>query len=302
MVYQWYPGHMSKAKRQMQEDLKVVDAVVEILDARIPYSSKNPDIDSMAKGKARIIILNKADLADRSKTEEWKKYYESKGFFVNICNSRNGNGIKDTVGIIREACSEKIERDRKRGIMARPVRAMIAGIPNSGKSTFINSMAGKNCAKTGNKPGVTKGKQWIRLNREIELLDTPGILWPKFEDQRIGLKIAFIGSINDEILYPEEMAFELLGILKKEYPGVIAARYGEGLEELADINEILSKIAVIRGCLKKGGEADTEKASKLIIDDFRSLKLGNISLEKVSEIGSADPKNGSGERERDAKS
>ncbi len=283
-IINWYPGHMSKAKRQMQEDLKIIDAVVEILDARIPYSSKNPDIDSMANGKSRIIILNKADMADKAKTEEWKKYYEGKGFFVNVVNSKGGAGIKDTVGIIRQACAKKIERDRARGIMNRPIRAMIAGIPNSGKSTFINAIAGKNCVKTGNKPGVTKGKQWIRLNKDIELLDTPGILWPKFEDRNVGLKIAFIGSINDEILFPEEMAYELLGILKKEYPGVIDGRYGEGLEETADINEIISKIAIARGCLKKGGEPDTEKAAKIIIDDLRSMRLGNISLEKVADL------------------
>ncbi|MBP5652366.1 MAG: ribosome biogenesis GTPase YlqF [Lachnospiraceae bacterium] len=280
----WYPGHMSKAKRQMQEDLKIIDAVVEILDARIPFSSKNPDIDQMAKNKYRIIILNKADLADRSKTDEWKRYYESKGFFVSAVDSRSGKGMKEVVELIRRACAEKIEKDRKKGILNRPIRAMIAGIPNSGKSTFINSMVGKGAAKTGNKPGVTKGKQWIRLNKDIELLDTPGILWPKFEDRSIGLKIAFIGSINDEILFPEEMVCELIGILKKEYPGTIDQRYGEGLEDIENSFEILGKIAVIRACLKKGGEPDTEKAAKLVIDDLRSCKLGNITLEKVADL------------------
>ena len=280
----WYPGHMSKAKRQMQEDLKIIDAVVEILDARIPFSSKNPDIDQMAKNKYRIIILNKADLADGSKTDEWKRYYESKGFFVSAVDSRSGKGMKEVVELIRRACAEKIEKDRKKGILNRPIRAMIAGIPNSGKSTFINSMVGKGAAKTGNKPGVTKGKQWIRLNKDIELLDTPGILWPKFEDRSIGLKIAFIGSINDEILFPEEMVCELIGILKKEYPGTIDQRYGEGLEAVENSFEILGKIAVIRACLKKGGEPDTEKAAKLVIDDLRSCKLGNITLEKVADL------------------
>ena len=280
----WYPGHMSKAKRQMQEDLKIIDAVVEILDARIPFSSKNPDIDQMAKNKYRIIILNKADLADRSKTDEWKRYYESKGFFVSAVDSRSGKGMKEVVELIRRACAEKIEKDRKKGILNRPIRAMIAGIPNSGKSTFINSMVGKGAAKTGNKPGVTKGKQWIRLNKDIELLDTPGILWPKFEDRSIGLTIAFIGSIDDEILFPEEMVCELIGILKKEYPGTIDQRYGEGLEAVESSFEILGKIAVIRACLKKGGEPDTEKAAKLVIDDLRSCKLGNITLEKVADL------------------
>lgn len=289
MIYQWYPGHMSKAKRQMQEDLKIIDAVIEILDARIPYSSKNPDIDKMAKGKYRILILNKADLADKKKTEDWKRYYESKGFFVNVVNSKNGTGIKNTVDIIKKACAEKLEKDRKKGIMNRPIRAMVAGIPNCGKSTFINALAGKSCTKTGNKPGVTKGKQWIRLNKEVELLDTPGILWPKFEDQSVGMRIAFIGSINDEILYPEELCYELIKVLKKEYPGVVNLRYGtdkegkleENLEEIEDVNDIIARIAVRRACLKKGAEPDTEKISTQIINDFRSVKLGNLTLESV---------------------
>lgn len=287
MIYQWYPGHMSKAKRQMQEDLKIIDAVIEILDARIPYSSKNPDIDRMAKGKSRIIILNKADLADRQKTEKWKKYYESKGFFVNVVNSKTGAGIKSTIAVIQSACAEKREKDAKKGIQNRPIRAMVAGIPNCGKSTFINALAGKNCTKTGNKPGVTKGKQWIRLNKDVELLDTPGILWPKFEDQSIGMKIAFIGSINDEILYPEELCYELVKVLVKEYPGVINKRYGsdaegnikEDLEKMQDANEMIARIAVLRACLKKGAEPDIEKISKLMINDFRSTKLGQITLE-----------------------
>lgn len=287
MVYQWYPGHMSKAKRQMQEDLKIIDAVIEILDARIPFSSKNPDIDKMAAGKARIIILNKADLADKERTAQWKAYYESKGMSVNIVNSRTGAGIKETVDVIRTACAAKLERDRKRGIQNRPIRAMVAGIPNCGKSTFINALAGKACTKTGNKPGVTKGKQWIRLNKDVELLDTPGILWPKFDDQSVGMRIAFIGSINDDILLHEEMAYELLRILREEYPGVINKRYGtdaEGalksdIEALSDANDMIAEIARLRGCLKKGAEPDRERASGLIIEDFRSTRLGLISLE-----------------------
>ena len=286
----WYPGHMAKAKKMMQENIKLIDVVIEILDARIPFSSKNPDIDEMAKGKSRILLLNKADMADPKKTELWKSYYESKGFFVNAVNSKNGAGVKATTEIIKKACAEKIERDRKKGILNRPLRAMIAGIPNSGKSTFINSFAGKAVAKTGNKPGVTTGKQWIRLSKDVELLDTPGILWPKFEDRSTGLHIAFIGSINDDILFPEDMAYELIAILKREYPGVLDARYcgtqekGEGeakdtIENCADPAEIMEKIGRIRGCLKKGAEVDLLKTAKLLIDDFRSLKLGKITLE-----------------------
>ena len=285
-IINWYPGHMAKAKRQMQEDLKLIDCIVEIIDARIPLSTKNPDIDAMANGKSRVLVLNKADLADQEKTLIWKKYFEDKGFFVCIANSRNGEGIKGITDVIRKACAAKIERDLKKGIKNRPVRAMIAGVPNSGKSTFINAIAGKVCAKTGNKPGVTKGKQWIRLNKEVELLDTPGILWPKFEDQKMGLRNAFIGSINDEILFPEELAYELIGILKSSYPGVLNERYDiEGLEEHEDKNEIIRLIAEKRSCIKKGAEPDTEKAARLIIDDFRSGKLGRLTLENIPQAG-----------------
>ncbi|MBR6475985.1 MAG: ribosome biogenesis GTPase YlqF [Lachnospiraceae bacterium] len=290
----WYPGHMAKAKKMMQESIKLIEVVVEILDARIPLSSKNPDIDELAKGKYRVLLLNKSDMADEKKTTVWKKYYEDKGFFVSIVNSKTGAGVKATTEVIQKACQEKIERDRKKGILARPLRAMIAGIPNCGKSTFINSFAGKACTKTGNKPGVTIGKQWIRINKSVELLDTPGILWPKFEDQKIGLHIAFIGSINDDILYPEDMALELIKILLKDYPEVLKERYAldlsdAGFDSSNDITDelefnqkalaVLEMIGQKRGCLKKGAEIDLLKASKILIDDFRTLKLGRITLE-----------------------
>ena len=200
MNFQWYPGHMTKAKRQMQEDIKLIDLVIELVDARIPLSSRNPDIDELGKNKARLILMNKSDLADEEAGKLWSAYFQKKGYYVVSLDSRNRNGMKQVTAVVMEACKEKIERDRKRGIMNRPVRAMVVGIPNVGKSTFINSYAGKACAKTGNKPGVTKGKQWIRLNKNVELLDTPGILWPKFEDQQVGLRLALIGSIRDEIL------------------------------------------------------------------------------------------------------
>ncbi|MCR4721462.1 MAG: ribosome biogenesis GTPase YlqF [Lachnospiraceae bacterium] len=280
MVYQWYPGHMSKAKRQMEDDLKVIDAIVEILDARIPLSSKNPDIDVLGKNKYRVLILNKCDLANPERTAYYKKFYEDKGFFVNTCDSRNPTGVKGSLEIITKACEEKIKRDRARGIIGRPIRAMVCGIPNCGKSTFINSIAGKACAKTGNKPGVTKGRQWIRLNRQVELLDTPGILWPKFEDQQIGMKIAFIGSINDDILYPEELCYYLIGVLKERYPDSLKQRYFKASEEPPEeISEIVKSVAISRGALASGGEPDIIKASKLIIDDFRSSRLGKITLE-----------------------
>ena len=197
MNYQWYPGHMTKAKRMMQENIKLIDLIIEVTDARIPLSSRNPDIDELGKNKARLILLNKADLADDHKTEQWMEYFREKGYYAVKINAKNGTGIKSILPVIMESCKEKIERDRRRGILNRPVRAMVVGIPNVGKSTFINAFAGKACTKTGNKPGVTKGKQWIRINKNVELLDTPGILWPKFEDQEVGAKLAMVGSIKD---------------------------------------------------------------------------------------------------------
>ncbi len=219
MQFQWYPGHMTKARRQMQEDIKLVDLVIELVDARIPGSSRNPDIDELGRNKARLILLNKADLADDGRTAAWADFFREKGYFVATADSRSKGSMKAVTQMIQEACREKTERDRKRGILNRPVRAMIVGIPNVGKSTFINTYAGKACAKTGNKPGVTKGKQWIRLNKSVELLDTPGILWPKFEDQKVGLHLALIGAIRDEILNIDELALALIELLVKDYPG-----------------------------------------------------------------------------------
>lgn len=285
MNYQWYPGHMTKAKRMMQENIKLIDLVIELVDARIPLASRNPDIDELGKNKARLILLNKADLADEITTKKWQKYFEEQGFFVVALNSRNRNGMKSIEHVVQEACKEKIERDRKRGIINRPVRAMVVGIPNVGKSTFINSFAGKACAKTGNKPGVTKGKQWIRLSKTLELLDTPGILWPKFEDQRVGLKLALIGSMNDEILNVEEMALELITYLTENYNGLLTKRFDLPDEAEQDMDRenaslsILTQIAMARGCIAKGDELDLRKAAGLLLDDFRSGRLGRITLE-----------------------
>lgn len=281
MNVQWYPGHMTKAKRMMQEDIKLIDLVIELVDARVPLSSRNPDIDELGKNKARLILLNKADLADERSNEMWANYFQKKGFFVVKVNSRSGAGMKAIQAVIQQACKEKIDRDRKRGILNRPVRAMVVGIPNVGKSTFINSFAGKACAKTGNKPGVTKGKQWIRLNKNVELLDTPGILWPKFEDQLVGRKLAAIGSIKDELLNGEELVLELLDFLKVSYPGLLGERYS--VEEVEDTVEVFRGIAAKRGCLKKGNELDFDKTAALILDDFRSGKLGRITLENPQE-------------------
>lgn len=277
--YQWYPGHMTKAKRMMQEDIKLIDLIIELVDARIPQSSRNPDIDELGKNKARIILLNKSDLADSQKNKQWMTYFNSKGLHVVEVNSKSGAGLKSIQGVVQEACKEKIERDRKRGILNRPVRAMVVGIPNVGKSTFINSFAGRACTKTGNKPGVTKGKQWIRLNKSLELLDTPGILWPKFEDQQVGLRLAMIGSMNDEIIHLDELAYDLIRFLTKEYTGLLEDRYEIQLTEDKDSYIILKEICLSRKCLLKGEEPDMMKAASIVVEDFRSGRLGRITLE-----------------------
>ena len=281
MHFQWYPGHMTKARRMMQENIKLIDLVIELVDARIPLSSRNPDIDQLGANKARLILLNKADLADERQTAKWQQYFEKQGCFVVALNARNRNSMKAINGVVAEACKEKIERDRKRGILNRPVRAMVVGIPNVGKSTFINSFAGKACAKTGNKPGVTKGKQWIRLNKNVELLDTPGILWPKFEDQQVGLRLAFIGSIKDEIMNLEELAAELISFMQDAYPGVLAEKYT--INEKQNSYSVLEAIAESRHCLVRGNELDTAKVAGMLLDDFRNGRLGRITLEFVKE-------------------
>ncbi|MBP5281227.1 MAG: ribosome biogenesis GTPase YlqF [Lachnospiraceae bacterium] len=277
MNVNWYPGHMTKAKRMMQENMVLIDLVIEVLDARIPLSSRNPDIQELAKNKSRIVLLNKSDLADPRKNQEWIKYFESQGAHVLEINAKSGAGVKSIRGLVEKACKEKIERDRKRGIVNRPIRAMVVGIPNVGKSTFINAFAGKACTKTGNKPGVTKGKQWIRMGKNLELLDTPGILWPKFEDRIVGLNLAFIGSVNDEIIQLQELSRELISVLRVRYPGILKERYQ--IEEDGADHEILERIAESRKCYAKGEQLDYEKAAGILLDDFRSGRIGRVTLE-----------------------
>lgn len=283
MNYQWYPGHMAKAKRMMQDDIKLIDVVIELVDARIPLSSKNPDIDTLAKNKSRVILLNKSDMADQRYNKAWKEYFEGIGYFAAMVNSKSGSGVKQVQEVVNKACQAKIERDRRKGILNRPVRAMIVGIPNVGKSTFINSFVGKASTKTGNKPGVTKGKQWIRINKNIELLDTPGILWPKFEDQSVGLRLAMIGSINDNIINTTELSLELILFISKFYPEALASRFGitfsEPLTDLKGTIPALQQVALKRGCLLKGGEPDIDRAGFFLVDDYRNTRLGNITLE-----------------------
>lgn len=284
----WYPGHMTKAVRQMKEDIKLIDIVIELVDARIPISSRNPDIDSLAAGKSRVIILNKADMADDKETDNWVKHFTDEGMIAVKLNSRSGNGMKQVKDAIAKAAEAKMARDRARGILNRPVRAIVGGIPNVGKSTFINSFAGRAVTKTGNKPGVTKGKQWIRLNKQVELLDTPGILWPKFEDRKTAEHLAFIGSIKDEVIEKMELVLNLITELEANYEGLVASYYGfdncEKTENKIDFAvKILEEVAKKRALLKKGGETDIDKASKLILDDFKNGRLGKITLENVGE-------------------
>lgn len=279
---QWYPGHMTKAKRMMLEDIKLIDLVIEIVDARIPESSRNPDIDKMAQGKMRVIILNKADLASQTVTDEWIRYYESRNIYAVALDSRNRSSMNSVRSIIAKACAAKKERDRKKGILNRPVRAMVVGIPNVGKSTFINSYAGKACAKTGNKPGVTIGKQWIRLNKDVELLDTPGILWPKFEDEIVGIHLAWIGTINDQVIDMTELALRLIAYMIEHFSMGLIERYN--LTELGEPIAVLEQIARNRGCLKKGNEPDLDKAVKIIFDDFRDGRFGRFSIEMPKEV------------------
>lgn len=254
----------------MREEIRLVDLVIEIIDARLPQGSRNPDLDDLAASKFRLMVFNKLDLSDENVCSRWMDYYREKGSACIGLDARNNSEVKRIKSICADICRERIERDRSRGIKNRPVRAMVAGIPNVGKSTFINSLAGKAGAKTGNKPGVTKGSQWIKVDKQFELLDTPGVLWPKFEDQLVARNLAVIGSINDDILSMEELGAYLIDHLNKFYPGVLEARYGG-----SDIEAVASKI----GAVKKGSETDYLRAYNALIDDFRSAKLGRICLE-----------------------
>lgn len=291
--FNWYPGHMTKAKRMMEENIRLIDLVIEIVDARVPMSSRNPDIDKLASNKARIILLNKADLADDYITNKWIAYFNSKNIYCLKLNSRDNSGVKQVNNLIQTACADKIERDKSRGIMNRTIKAMVVGIPNVGKSTFINSFAGKASAKTGNKPGVTKGKQWIKLGKNVEMLDTPGILWPRFENQDVGMRLAMIGSINDNILNIEELAIDTINYVYNNYPDNIIKRYELDKEAVkASYDEsainpdnsialyIMEQAALKRGCIKKGNAIDYEKTANIILDDFRSGRLGRITLER----------------------
>ena len=293
MDVQWYPGHMTKARRMMEENIRLVDLVIELVDARIPLSSRNPDIDALCKGKGRIVLLCKADLADPVKTEAFLDYFRQKGILALAADAREKKAADLVRRYVQEACQEKISRDRARGIVGRPLRAMVAGIPNVGKSTFINSFAGRAGAKTGNKPGVTRGKQWIRIGGNVELLDTPGILWPKFDNPLIGIRLALSGAIRDEVLDKQELAVWLLGFLSKEYPGTIEKKYISGTAEestgeAGNADSLLLRIARARKLLMKGGEPDTARTCSMLIDDCKNGRIARISLDDPAEAEAMD--------------
>ena len=277
---QWYPGHMTKTRRMMEENISLVDIVIELVDARIPYSSKNPDLDTLAKNKHRILLLNKCDLADERATDIWQEYFEKQGFRVIRINALKGNGLGEVTETARSLMKEKIEKLKARGRINVPIRSMIVGIPNVGKSTFINKYVGKVTAKTGDKPGVTRGKQWISVD-SFDLMDMPGVLWKKFDSKTIASNLAFIGSIKDDILDVEELAMNLLDEVRRNYPDLVAQRYKLDAETLAlPPYELLEAIGRKRGLLVRGGEVNTERCAIMLVDEFRACKWGRISLER----------------------
>ena len=276
----WFPGHMTKTRRQMEEDIKLVDLVIEVVDGRIPFSSKNPYLDEVWKRRPRMIAINKSDLADPKVTKAWTAWYEAQGFGVVELNSLAGLGTDKIGAVAAELCKEKRERDKAKGLKERPIRMMITGIPNVGKSTLINTLAGRAGAKTGNKPGVTRGKQWIKLKNNMELLDTPGMLWPKFEDQTQAERIAMVGSIKDELLDMDELAYQLIRFLKEQYPALLKERYKLDEEDLQmEAVPLIERIGKGRGFLMSGGITDFSRTARMLIEEFRSGKIGRISLE-----------------------
>ncbi len=283
MNLQWFPGHMAKTRRMMADSLKIVDVAVEILDARIPMSSRNPEIDKILRGKPRVVVLNKSDMADPAATKLWVDYFAKKGIAAIEVSCTTGKGINKLTDYAGSQLKEKIERDSKRGI-SRSIKIMLCGIPNVGKSSFINRVAGKAVTKTGDRPGVTKGKQWLRLASGVEMLDMPGILWPKFESEDVALKLAFTGAIRDEIMDVEELACLLIKFLRERYPKNLCERYKIELNEEYSDYEVLELIAKSRGFLLKKGELDTLRAANILLDEFRGCRLGNITMETPDEF------------------
>lgn len=275
---QWYPGHMTKTRRQIEADLKLVDAVCEIVDARIPMSSRNPDIDAICGGKPRILVLNRMDLADPEATKKWAAFFRDKGMSVIATDCKSSRGISDFTPAARRACAEKLERDAKRG-MNRPLRVMVVGIPNVGKSTLINQISGRKGAKAENRPGVTRGKQWVTVDAGLQLLDTPGILWPKFEDPRVGMMLAYTGAVKENVIDLEELACFLMTLLHKHYPKALLDRYQVEAPEDTPGWELLEQAGRKRGYLVSGGEVNLERMARVLLDEFRGGKLGKFTLE-----------------------
>lgn len=279
-VVQWFPGHMAKTRRLIKESLPFVDLVTEIVDARIPMSSSNPELKEMIGNKPRIVLLNKCDVADEKATAKWVEYYKKNGMYAIPVDCRSGKGLNAYLPLVREVLKDKIQRNTEKGMVGKPLRVMVVGIPNTGKSSFINKMAGRNRAKVADKPGVTRSNSWFAVGNGVELLDTPGVLWPKFEDKAVGDKLAFIGSVKDEILDSEVLAMRLINVLKNGYCDRITERFKiTGFEELEDY-EILEMIGRKRGMLISGGEIDTERAAIMLLDEYRGGKLGRLTLEK----------------------
>ena len=283
MNIQWYPGHMTKTRRQIEADLKQVDAVCEIVDARIPISSRNPDIDSICGNKPRIIVLNRMDLADPNATKKWSAFFKAKGMAVVATDCKSRRGISDFTPAARMACAEKLERDAARG-MSRPLRVMVVGIPNVGKSTLINQISGRKGAKAENRPGVTRGKQWVTVDSGLLLLDTPGILWPKFEDPEVGMMLAYTGAVKEGVIDLEELACRLMELLNRYYPATLLERYKVEAPQGTPGWELLEMAGRKRGYLISGGEVHSERMAKVLIDEFRSGKLGKFTLEMPEDL------------------
>lgn len=279
-VVQWFPGHMAKTRRLIKESLPLVDGVTELLDARIPYSSSNPELGELINNKPRIVLLNKCDLADKDTTRQWVEYYKKTGVTAIPVDCRSGKGLNNYISAVREVLKDKIRQNEERGMPGKALRIMVVGIPNTGKSSFINRMAGAAKAKVADKAGVTRQNQWFAIGNGIELLDTPGVLWPKFDDPKVGDRLAFIGSVKDEILDSETLAVRLLEVMKNDYPERLAERYK--ISDFSDKEpwEVLEMIGKKRGMMIKGGEIDTERASVMLLDEYRGGRLGTISLEK----------------------
>ena len=291
MNIQWYPGHMTKTRRQMAEDIKFVDLVAELVDARIPISSRNPDIDELVGGKPRLLILNRADQADPASNARWAAWFRERGIPVLETDAKTGKGVQQFSGAIKEALKDKLAAWKEKGQVGRPVRAMVVGVPNVGKSTFINQVAKRKSAKAGNRPGVTRGKQWVSVDSGLDLLDTPGILWPKFEDEATGLHLAFTGAVKDEVMDSETLACHLMETLAERYPAALTERYRMAVEPptgeevgLEYGYGLLEQAARKRGFLISGGETDTERMARILLDEFRSGKLGNFTLELPEDL------------------